>query len=87
MTNLRHNAEQLIDRLDAFPPADGHEERIFQRERGWVEAVKHLLERRMLTPEGIEEAGKILAASNDWADGLQAEEDKLVMPSAVVVGG
>lgn len=52
--------------LAAHGPADGTEAEAVMRERGWMEAVRHLAARGGLSHAGRVEAGKLLAASEDW---------------------
>ena len=77
---LPENAADLLSRFDSVTPADGDELAELSKERGWVEAVRYFAERGMLTPAGEMEATQILAASNEWADGLTT--DGLVLPPA-----
>ena len=77
---LPENAADLLSRFDRIMPADGDELADLLKERGWVEAIRYFAERRMLTPAGEVEAAQILAASNEWADGLTM--DDLVLPPA-----
>lgn len=87
---LTENAADLLSRFDRVTPADGDELAELSKERGWVEAIRYFAERGMLNPDGEAEAAQILAASNEWADGLSTDE--LVLPSTdlgdapVVVG-
>lgn len=67
-------AAALLARLDDVLPADGDEMLDLFRERGWVEALRHLSERGMLTPAGEAEVATILAAVGEWADGLAVDE-------------
>lgn len=60
-------AQDLLRHFDTLTPANGDDMRELYKERGWVEAIQYLSERGMLTPEGEQEAGKILAASGEWA--------------------
>lgn len=77
-TMLPENAADLLARFDRVTPADGDELAELSKERGWVEAIRYFAERGMLTPAGEAEAAQILAASNEWADGLSTDE--LVLP-------
>ena len=74
-------AADLLARFDAVVPADGDALRELCKERGWVEALKYLAERGLLTPAGVTEVGHVLAASGEWADGLAAD-DRGVSPAA-----
>lgn len=66
-------ADDLLARLDRVTPADGDEMCSLFLERGWVEAVRHFARGSMLTPAGVREVGLLLAASNEWADGLPTD--------------
>jgi hypothetical protein len=66
-------AKALLSRFDTVVPADGDEMLELYKERGWVEALQYLSERGLLTPDGEAEAAKILAASAEWADGLETD--------------
>lgn len=87
---LPETAADLLSRFDRVTPADGDELAELSKERGWVEAIRYFADRGMLTPAGAAEAAQILAASNEWADGLPT--DGLTLPPAddgdtpVVVG-
>ena len=72
--NIVTTAETLLCRFETVVPADGDEMLELFKERGWVEALQYLAERRMLTPEGEAEAANILAASGEWADGLETDD-------------
>lgn len=54
-------------------PADGDELRLLYRERGWIEAIRHLVENGMLNEEGLDGATKVVAASADWVGTLDAD--------------
>lgn len=71
---LAGRADDLLARLDRVTPADGDEMCSLFLERGWVEAVRHLARGVMLTLGGIKEAGLLIAASNEWADGLATDD-------------
>ena len=60
-------AVDLLARFEAVVPADGDALCELCKERGWVEALKYLAERGLLTPAGVAETGLILAASSEWA--------------------
>ena len=77
---LPGNATDLLPRFDRVTPVDGDELVELSKERGWVEAIRYFAERGMFTPAGEAEATQILAASNEWADGLTMDE--LVLPPA-----
>lgn len=87
---LAETSADLLSRFDHVTPADGNELTELSKERGWVEAIRYFAERGMLTPAGEAEAAQILAASNEWGDGLSM--DDLVLPptddgdAPVVVG-
>lgn len=72
--NIVITAETLLSRFDTVAPANGDEMLELFKARGWVEALRYLAERGMLTPEGEAEAAGILAASGEWADGLETDE-------------
>ncbi|MFO0847172.1 MAG: hypothetical protein U0871_01245 [Gemmataceae bacterium] len=67
-------ARTYLADLDRVLPKDGDELRIVDRERGWVEAIRHFVTDGLLTPAGLEEAWKILAAGGEWLRELKAEE-------------
>jgi hypothetical protein len=69
-----------LEQLDRATPKDGDELAEVAKERGWLEAIRHFAERGMLTPDGQEEAAKIVTASAEWMTGLAMDE--LVMPPA-----
>ena len=73
------SATDYLNDLDLVLPKDGDELRIVDRERGWVEAIRHLANGAeegtpFLTPAGLEEVWKILAASGEWLRELKTEE-------------
>lgn len=68
--SLVGRADDLLARMDHVTPGDGDEMCSLFLERGWVEAVRHLVKGEMLNPARLAEAGRLLAASDDWADGL-----------------
>lgn len=70
---IQDTARALLSRLDSVTPADGDEMSLLFKERGWVEALLHLADNGMLTTEGEAEAAKVLAASGEWAAGLQSD--------------
>lgn len=74
---ITNAARTLLSRFDSLTPADGDELCLLSKERGWVEALMHLADLGLLTPEGEVEAMKILAASGEWADGFQGD---IVLP-------
>ncbi|MFO0847819.1 MAG: hypothetical protein U0871_04550 [Gemmataceae bacterium] len=67
-------ADEQLDRLDGAEIADASDLRLVAQETGWVMAVKHLAKHRGLTRAGQVEAGKLLAASREWAADLAGEE-------------
>lgn len=71
--SLLGRAEELLARLGHVTPADGDEMCSLFLERGWVEALRHFARGGMLTPEGLSEASSLIAASNEWADGLATD--------------
>jgi hypothetical protein len=73
-------AVDLLARFDAVVPADGDAMCELFKERGWIEALRYLGERGMLTPAGVAEAGLILAASAEWVDGLETDESPWQVP-------
>lgn len=75
---LHTDADDLLTRLDRVTPKDGDEMTLVYRERGWIEAIEYLAKRGMLNPAGEAEAKKLVAASNEWVDGLSSDE--LVVP-------
>lgn len=81
---LAGRAADLLARFDTVVPADGDALCELFKERGWVEALKQLGERGMLTPAGVAEANRILAASDEWVDGLETDEAPwpVVLPPA-----
>ena len=63
----------LTDRLDRhlaalakYPAADATDREAVMRERGWMEALRHLDGRGGLSQAGRVEAGQLVAASEDW---------------------
>ncbi len=72
--DLATAAENLLSRLDAVVPANLDETLALYEERGWVEALRHLSERGMLTPEGEAEAASVLAEIAGWAAELETDE-------------
>jgi hypothetical protein len=79
---LQAAATALLARFDAVTPRDGDELRALDNERGWVEALAHLVRHGMLTEEGLGEAAKIFEASAEWVGGFETD---LVLPPAEVV--
>ena len=67
----RRLAAHLTD-LAAQTPTDGTDRLAVMRERGWLEAVRHLAARGGLSHAGRAEAEQLLAASRDWL-GEQAD--------------
>jgi hypothetical protein len=65
-------AEDYLANLDTVAPADRAEARRLEQERGWADAIRHFVKLGMLTPKGMEEARKILAAGEDWLEGFRA---------------
>lgn len=85
--SLLGRTEDLLARLDLVTPADGDEMCSLFLERGWVEAVRHLVKGGMLNPAGLKEAGLLIAASNEWADGLSSDEFEGTDPPAIAGDG
>lgn len=65
-TALTRRIDAHLDDLAACAGADATERESLVRERGWMEAVKHLAARGGLSHTGRVEAGKLVAASEDW---------------------
>ena len=68
------SADYLSD-LQAAAPRDGDDLRLAERERGCAEAIRHFARSGLLTPDGLAEARKILAAGGDWLRELEADRD------------
>ncbi|MBX9581507.1 MAG: hypothetical protein K2X87_14500 [Gemmataceae bacterium] len=79
---LTARADQLLAKLDHVTPHDGEGVAAVARERGWVEAARHFAARGLLTPAGVREAGKLLAATADWIAEQDADLDPPVLPPA-----
>ena len=77
---LTNQTKAQLEQLDRVTPKDGDEMAEVDKERGWLEAIRHFAERGMLTTDGQEEAAKIITASAEWMTGLAMDE--LVMPPA-----
>ena len=65
-TPLTRRLDRHLDDLSAERPADATDREAVDRERGWMEAVRHLAARGGLTHAGVVEADRLLAASRDW---------------------
>ncbi len=68
------SADYLAD-LDAVASRDGDELRLVERDRGTAATVRHFAASGLITPEGLAEAGKILAAGREWLGDLDADRD------------
>ena len=65
-TPLTRRLDRHLTALAAYPPADTTDREAVMRERGWMEALQHLDGRGGLSLAGRVEAGKLVAASEDW---------------------
>ena len=65
-TPLARRLDRHLTDLAAYPPADTTDREAVMRERGLMEAIQHLDGRGGLSLAGRVEAGKLVAASEDW---------------------
>ncbi len=65
-TALTRRIDAHLVALAACAGADATERESLVRERGWMEAVRHLAARGGLSHAGRVEAGKLVSASEDW---------------------
>ena len=70
-------AKDLLARLDHVTPANGEDMCAVAEQRGWANAMLYMERNGMLRDSGREEALKLIAATNEWLDGLPSD---LVMP-------
>ncbi len=63
---LARRIDRHLGALSEYPAVDAAELESVMRERGWMEAVRHLAARGGLSHPGAVEAGKLVAASEDW---------------------
>ncbi len=75
-TPLTRRLDAHLTDLAAETPTDETDRLAVMRERGWMEAVRHLAARGGLSHAGRAEAEQVLAASRDW---LREQADKPVV--------
>jgi hypothetical protein len=74
--SLSRKATALRERMGEFQPGNPDDLRSIERERGWLEAVAHLAKHGGLSHAGRVEAGKMVAASGEWFEGVTAEPEQ-----------